>query len=122
MVPSEDHSHWPPAVAALFGERAKSPKQIKNMNTTNQNNNVTAAPSVTIAPRNPARGVLSFVVTLTTHKDVRSYPCRSMESAIKLVERFIAGVTKPARPSTPEAETNPHQYDGPPRTAEQVAA
>jgi len=36
--------------------------------------------------------------------------------------RFIAGVTKPARPSTPEAETNPHQYDGPPRTAEQVAA
>ena len=68
------------------------------------------------------KGVLNFVVTLTTHKDVRSYPCRSMESAIKLVERFIAGVTKPARPSTPEAETNPHQYDGPPRTAEQVAA
>jgi hypothetical protein len=53
---------------------------------------------------------------------LRPYPCRSMESAIKLVERFIAGVTKPARPSTPEAETNPHQYDGPPRTAEQVAA
>jgi len=48
--------------------------------------------------------------------------CRSMESAIKLVERFIAGVTKPARFSTPEAETNPHQYDGPPRTAKQVAA
>ena len=45
-----------------------------------------------------------------------------MESAIKLVERFIAGVTKPARPTTPETETNPHQYDGPPRTAEQVAA
>ena len=84
-------------------------------------NNVTAAPSVTIAPRNPARGVLSFVVTLTTHKDVRSYPCRSMESAIKLVERFIAGVTKPARPAA-QAETNPHQYDGPHRTVEQVAA
>jgi hypothetical protein len=66
------------------------------MNTTNQNNNVTAAPSVTIAPRNPARGVLNFVVTLTTHKDVRSYPCRSMESAIKLAERFIAGVIKPS--------------------------
>jgi hypothetical protein len=120
VVPPEGNLHWPPAVAALFGERAKSPKQIKNMNTTNQNN--IAAPSITIAPRNPARGVLNFVVTLTTHKDVRSYPCRSMESAIKLVERFIAGVTKPARPSTPEAETNPHQYDGPPRTAEQVAA
>ena len=27
-------------------------------------------------------------------KDVRSYPCRSMESAIKLVERFIAGVSR----------------------------
>ena len=37
-------------------------------------------------------------------------------------ERFITSVTKPARPSTPEAETKPHQYDGPPRTAEQVAA
>ena len=76
------------------------------MNTTNQNN-VTAAPSVTIAPRNPARGVLNFVVTLTTHKDVRSYPCRSMESAIKLAERFIAGVTKPrpaAQPSSPVPE------------------
>jgi hypothetical protein len=75
------------------------------MNTTNQNNSVTAAPSVTIAPRNPARGVLNFVVTLTTHKDVRSYPCRSMESAIKLAERFIAGVTKP-RP-TPQPEVTP---------------
>ena len=65
-------------------------------------NNVTAAPSVTIAPRNPAKGVLNFVVTLTTHKDVRSYPCRSLESAIKLAERFIAGVTKP-RPATPSS-------------------
>jgi len=91
------------------------------MNTTDINKNLTA-PSVTIALRNPARGVLTFVVTLTTFKDVRSYPCRSLESATKLAERFIAGVTKPARPSTPEAETNPHQYDGPPRTAEQVAA
>ena len=77
-----------------------------------------------VAPSPPPQepGVLNFVVTLTTHKDVRSYACRFMESAIKLVERFIAGVTKPARPFTPEAETNPHQYDGPPRTAEQVAA
>ena len=76
------------------------------MNTTNQNNNTTAAPSVTIAPRNPARGVINFVVTLTTHKDVRSYPCRSMESALKLVERFIADVTKPARPAA-QAEPTP---------------
>jgi hypothetical protein len=66
----------------------------------NQNECDTAAPSVAIAPRNPAKGVLNFVVTLTTHKDVRSYPCRSMESAIKLVERFIAGVTKYANPAS----------------------
>jgi len=105
VVPSEDHSHGPPhwqvpLAPALFGERAKSPKQIKNMNTQNINKN-TAAPSVTIAPRNPARGVLNFVVTLTTFKDVRSYPCRSLEAATRLAERFIAGVTKP-RPSSPQ--------------------
>ena len=76
------------------------------MNTTNHINN-TAAPSVTIAPRNPAKGVLLFVVTLTTFKDVRSYPCRSLESATKLVERFIAGVTKPARPAAPQPEAAP---------------
>ncbi len=91
------------------------------MNTEDINKN-TAAPSVTIAPRNPARGVLNFVVTLTTQKDVRAYPCRSMESAIKLAERFIAGVTKPAKAKDPEDAANPHHYDGPPRTAEQVAA
>ena len=61
------------------------------MNTT-QNN--IAAPSVTIAPRNPARGVLTFVVTLTTFKDTRSYPCRSLEKAVVLAQRFVAGVTK----------------------------
>ncbi len=72
------------------------------MNTTNNINN-TAAPSVTIAPRNPAKGVLIFVVTLTTFKDVRSYPCRSLESATKLAERFVAGVTKP-RPAAPQPE------------------
>jgi hypothetical protein len=42
VAPSEAHFHWPPRAAALSSERAKSPKQIKNMNTTNQNNNVTA--------------------------------------------------------------------------------
>ena len=74
------------------------------MNT--QINNHIAAPSVTIAPRNPARGVLTFVVTLTTFKDTRSYPCRSLESATKLVERFIAGVTKP-RPAAQQPEATP---------------
>ena len=77
------------------------------MNTTNQNNNATAAPSVTIAPRNPARGVLTFVVTLTTFKDVRSYPCRSLESATKLADRFIAGVTKPRPAAQPETTPAP---------------
>ncbi len=63
--------------------------------------------SVTIAPHNPARGVLNFVVTLTTHKDVRSYPCRSMESAIKLAERFVAGVIKPRPAAQPETTPAP---------------
>lgn len=77
------------------------------MNTTDINQNI-AAPSVTIAPRNPARGVLHFVVTITTYRDARSYPCRSMESATKLAERFVAGVTKP-RPTAPapEAQAEP---------------
>ena len=105
VVPSEDYSHWPPAPAARFCERAKKPEtNKKNMNTQNQNN--IAAPAVTIAPRNPRRGVLTFVVTLTTFKDVRSYPCRSLESATKLAERFIAGVTKP-RPAAPQPEATP---------------
>ena len=47
------------------------------------------------------------MVTLTTHKDVRSYPCRSMESAIKLAERFIAGVIKPRPAPQPEATPAP---------------
>lgn len=50
------------------------------MNTEDINKN-TADPSVTIAPRNPARGVLNFVVTLTTFKDVRSYPPIALTSA-----------------------------------------
>jgi hypothetical protein len=71
------------------------------MNTQDISNN-TAAPSVTIAPRSPARGVLLFVVTLTTDQVVRSYPCRTLEKAQTLAARFISGVTKPARRSTPE--------------------
>ena len=75
------------------------------MNTTDNKN--IAAPSVTIAPRNPARGVLTFVVTLTTFKDTRSYPCRSLESATKLAERFIAGVTKPRPAAQPDTTPAP---------------
>ena len=66
------------------------------MNTQENNNNL-AAPSVTIAPRNPSKGVLLFVVTLTTHKDVQSYPCRTMEKAAKLAECFVAGILKSAQ-------------------------
>ena len=67
------------------------------MNTTNTQHNL-AAPSITIAPRNPAKGVVLYVVTITTVQDARSYPCRSLQSATKLVERFIAGVVKPRQP------------------------
>ncbi len=88
------------------------------MNTTDINKNLTA-PSVTIAPRNPARGVLTFVVTLTTFKDVRSYPCRSLESATKLAERFIAGVTKPRPTAAGQSGTDPETTPAP--AAEPVA-
>jgi hypothetical protein len=80
-----------------FVKRANCPKQQKNMNTTNTQNNITA-PSITIAPRSPANGVVLYVVTITTVQDARSYPCRSLESAHKLVDRFMAGVVKPRQP------------------------
>ncbi len=64
------------------------------MNTQETN---TAAPSVTIAPRSPAKGVLLFVVTLTDRKVVRSYSCRTMEKAAQLATRFVAGVTRSTR-------------------------
>ncbi|MEY2429854.1 MAG: hypothetical protein QOJ40_2739 [Verrucomicrobiota bacterium] len=67
-------------------------------------NNNTGAPSITIAPRNPEKGALNFVVPLTTQKDVRSYPCRSLDGAIKLAHRFIAGVTKPASQPEPRSD------------------
>ena len=91
------------------------------MNTQDISKN-TAAPSVTIAPRNPAKGVLLFVVTLTDHTTVRSYPCRSLEKATTLAQRFIAGVTKNAQRPAPQPDDNPDRYDGPPRTAEEVMA
>ena len=73
------------------------PATDKNIMNTPDINTNTAAPAVTIAPRSPAKGVLLFVVTLTDHKTVRTYPCRSMEAATKLATRFVAGVTKSAR-------------------------
>lgn len=58
-----------------------------------------AAPSVTVAPRSPARGIVVFVVTLTDHKTTRDYPCRSLESALGLAQRFVAGVIKSVAPA-----------------------
>jgi hypothetical protein len=59
---------------------------------------------------------------LTEQDLAKSYNAADLYLTTSLVERFIAGVTKPARPSTPDDATNPHQCDGPTRTAEQVAA
>ena len=100
-VPSEDYSrrppHWQvPLAPALFRCRAKKPETLKKTMNTNNNNNI-AAPSVTIAPRNPSKGVLVFVVPLPPHKDVQSYPCRTMEKATQLATRFVAGITKAAQ-------------------------
>ncbi len=72
------------------------------MNTTTNNN--LNAPSITIAPRSPANGVLLYVVTITTVRDVRSYPCRSIDSAHKLVDRFMAGVVNPKTSKKPATE------------------
>ena len=58
-----------------------------------------AAPSVTIAPRNPAKGVILYIVTLTDQKTVRTYPCRSLETAEQLAHRFIRGIIKSAAPA-----------------------
>ncbi len=50
-----------------------------------------------VRSRNPSKGVLVFVVTITTHKSVQAYPCRTMEKALELAYRFVAGVTKSVR-------------------------
>ena len=78
-----------------------------NTKSTTQPEN-TAAPSVTIAPRNPAKGVLVFVVTLTSHKEVRAYPCRTREKALELANRFIAGLSR----RSPEAEAEADIIEG----------
>ena len=74
------------------------------MNRTTQNN--LAAPSVTIAPRRPAPGVVLYVVTLTDHKAARAYPCRSRDKATALAARFLASVTQDEAPR-PAAELLP---------------
>jgi hypothetical protein len=59
---------------------------------------------------------------LNSPKFARSAPTRRLWGPRAAVQGRRGGQPQPGRPSTPEAETNPHQYDGPPRTAEQVAA
>ena len=88
-----------PASPSSFDEKGEEPETLKKTMNTNENTtpNNTAAPSVTIAPRNPAKGVLLFVVTLTTHQTVRSYPCGTFEKAAALAARFITSITKAAR-------------------------
>src|SRR6266850_2153568 len=71
---------------------------------------------------NPAKGVLNFVVTLTTAKDVRSYPCRTVESAIKLAERFIAGVSRQSQATADVTKLARQSEPAPPPAAEPVAA
>ncbi len=76
--------------------------------------------AVKISCSNLAKGVLTFVVTLTTFKDVRSYPCRSMEIAIKPVERFIASVIKPRPAPVGQSGWDPEATPAP--VAEPLAA
>ncbi len=85
-----------PSRRALSVKGKEARNKYKNMNTQENNNNL-AAPSVTIAPRNPSKGVLLYVVTLTTFKTVQSYPCRSMQKASELANRFVAGIIKSAQ-------------------------
>jgi hypothetical protein len=57
----------------------------------------TSAPSVTIAPRNPAKGVVLYVVTLLRFgREPASYPCRSLDRAMELAQTFIGETTKAA--------------------------
>src|SRR5438046_20212 len=69
--------------------------------------------------------VFILVSIITTAKEVRSYPCRSRESALKLAERFIAacraiakrprtcrGIARPRRRS-PNPPRNPNPLQRP---------
>ena len=55
--------------------------------------------SITIAPAiRPPASSSTWSPSPPTTTPARSYPCRSLESATKLVARFIAGVVKPRQP------------------------
>ena len=65
---------------------------------------------VNIASWGEAREWISLfrheVVVFKEDTDRKPYPCRCMESATKLVERFIAGVTKPRPASEPSSNAS----------------
>ena len=57
--------------------------------------NTIAAPSVTIAVRKPAKGLVRYVVTIVTRQSAQAYPCNSMATALKLAERVITKLVTP---------------------------
>jgi hypothetical protein len=61
--------------------------------------NTIAAPSVTIAVRKSAKGLVRYVVTIITSKSAQAYPCNSMATALKLAERVITKLTTPKTPA-----------------------
>ena len=46
--------------------------------------NTIAAPSVTIAVRQSAKGAVRYVVTIITRTSAQAYPCNTMATALKL--------------------------------------
>ena len=76
---------------------------------------VTDPRSMTVGLRKIGDKML-FVCELRTHtKPPSAYPCGSLESALRLTGNFFKGLTR-------STDRNPHEYDRPPRSAEQVAA
>jgi len=61
--------------------------------------NTIAAPSVTIAVRTSAKGVIRFVVTIVTRTSAQVYPCKTMATALKLAERVVTAFTTSKTPA-----------------------
>ena len=59
--------------------------------------NTIAAPSVTIAVRKTAKGVVRYIVTIATRTSAQVYPCNTMATALKLAERVITAFTTPTK-------------------------
>jgi hypothetical protein len=62
---------------------------------TANNLNTIAAPSVTIAVRQSAKGAVRYVVTIITRTSAQAYPCNTMATALKLAERVVTALTSP---------------------------